>query len=801
MGCGSSAPTTTPQMNGPKPPDKPSIKPYNEVITKEAKSDSGLFITHRIKEKLLYEIPKKELGKEFLFVSTQAKAQAGIGYGGDAINEMVVKWERIGDKILLRNNMYVSVASDSLPVSYAVKKANNAPIIGAFDILAYNKDSSAVVVDVTELFTTDVAELGMNRFQREQLKVRRLDSKRSFIESAKSFPTNIEVEAAVTYDAGQVPNDFSLATITMTMHHSMIRLPEKPMMPRLYDARVQFFGVAQYDYGYDAQRAEQRRYIARWRLEPNDTAAFLRGELVEPAKPIVYYIDRGVPEKWRKYLKQGVEDWQAAFEKAGFKNAIIAKDAPSVKENPNWSSEDARYATIRWLPSEIQNAYGPHISDPRTGEILDSDIGFFHNVMNLARNWFFVQTAAANPQAQKLPLSDEVMGEMLRYICAHEIGHTLGFPHNMKATSQYPVDSLRSKTFTEQFGTESSIMDYGRFNYVAQPGDNVRFIPLIGPYDTFATEWGYRPIIGAKNSDEEKTELAKIVARQEKEPYLRFGNADGIDPSAQTEDLGSDAVASTSYGLKNIARIADMLLNATTQSGEDYSTLKEVYGELIGQRNRELGHVANVVGGISRTERYAGTDGVVFTPFAKEKQKEAMELLTKEAFKTPTELLKPDILSRIEPSGANDRVVAGQKNILNILLNNDRLTRMVNTTALNSNPYSIAEMFADLRAGVWSELQSGKSPDVYRRNLQRAYIEVVNLKFNPLPFTPPAGLPPGIIIPPPSLLPGEARALLRNELIELDKQLASAHASDKETKAHYEDSRYQISKILNPDKK
>ena len=787
------------QTEAPKP--KEGIKPYSQVITKEAVSDSGVFVVHKVKQKWYYEIPTKELGRDFLFVTTQEKTQTGLGYGGDGINSQVIRWDRNDEKILLRSILFASVASDSLPVSYAVRKANFPPIIMAFDIQAYNKDSTSVVVDVTDLFSSDVPELGLSRRGREAYKVRRLDSKRSFVENIRSFPENIEARSTITYEATEVPLDNSLGTITILFHHSMVRLPEKPMMPRLYDERVSFFGVRQVDYGYDAQRAEERRFIARWRLEPKDPGAIDRGELTEPIKPIVFYIDRGVPDKWRPWLKKGVESWQEAFEKAGFKNAILAKDPPSVEEDPDWSSEDARYAAIRWLPSEIQNAYGPHISDPRTGEILDADIGFSHNVMNLARNWYFVQVGAVDPRAATLPLPDEVMGELLQYIAAHEVGHSLGFPHNMKATSQYPVDSLRSKGFTESYGTEASIMDYGRFNYIAQPGDGARLIPKIGPYDKFAVEWGYKPIRGAATPDDEKEALNRLAARQEREPYLRFGNADGIDPTAQTEDLGDDAVAATRYGMMNIKRIAAMLLSATTKEGEDYSTLKEVYDQLVAQRTRELGHVSNVIGGVVRTNRVAGQEGAVHVPVSRQKQREAMQFLLAEGFRTPTEILVPEVVRLIEPTGTQERVLRSHQALLGIVLNNGRLERLANTQGLavkGQSPYGLGEMLSDLRNGIWSELL-GKNVkiDLYRRNLQRAYLEAVEGKLNPTPLPP--GQAASRFAPPP--LPSEARSLLRYELELLDAAIGKAlpAASDVETRAHLKDSRAMVKKILNPE--
>jgi hypothetical protein len=806
-GCGSSKPPDV-SAAPPKPPEpKQGPKPYAEIITKEAKSDSGLFIVHRIKQKVFYEIPVKEFGKQFLLVTSLERSQAGLGYGGDNVNSQTVRWDRSGERVILSSILFVATAGDSLPIKYAVEKASAPPILMIADIQAFNKDSSSVVIEVTDLFTGDMTELGMPRQARESLKIRRLDPKRTYVESARSYPDNIETRVVVTYDAGQVPFDNALSTITLLLHHSMVRLPAVPMIPRLVDERVGFFSEDVIDYGSTAQKAERRRFIARWRLEPSDTSAFLRGELVEPRKPIVFYIDRGAPDKWRPYLKRGVEMWQVAFEKAGFKNAILAKDPPAMNQDSEWTSEDARYSTIRWLPSEIENAYGPHISDPRTGEILDADIAFFHNVMNLARNWYFVQAGAVDPRAQKLPLPDSLMGELLQYICAHEVGHSLGFPHNMKATSQFPVDSLRSATFTARYGTEASIMDYGRFNYIAQPGDKAQLIPKIGPYDLFATEWGYRPVIGAKTPDEEKNALNAIAARQEKELYLRFGDADGVDPSSQTEDLGADAVAATRYGLLNIERIADILIPATTEEGKDYSTLREVYYELLAQRNRELVHVANLVGGVTRTRRVAGQEGVVYDPVPREKQKEAMRMLAKEAFHTPISLLKQPILARIEASGAAERVLQGQRQVVSTILENNRLARVINIQAINGGSgsvYPLAEMLADLRTGIWSELGAkGVSADLYRRNLQRAYLDLIGNKLNPPPVpAPPQGVPVAVYMSFFAPLPGEARAMLRSELTDLDAAIAAKISSTagKEMKAHLQDCRYQIAKILYPNK-
>ncbi|MBL8231514.1 MAG: zinc-dependent metalloprotease [Bryobacterales bacterium] len=793
---------------------EPEIKPYDKVITKDAKSSDGLFKVHRIKSKVYYEIPKSQLEKDMLWVSQLAKTTLGAGYGGSAVGNRVVRWERKENRVLLRDISYEVVADEKEPISRAVKAANTPTVLMAFNIEAIGKED-APVIEVTRLFTSEVPEFSARR----TLRARGFDSSRTFIEGVRAFPENINVEVMQTYTSPPEMSSFgsSMPTpppspfaggmkgnnATVVMHYSMVKLPEKPMMPRLADKRLGYFAIQQSDYGVNEHKAADREYITRWRLEKKDPSAAVS----EPIKPIVYYIDPATPKQWVSYVRKGIEDWQPAFEKAGFRRAIIAKDAPSPAEDPNWSPEDARVSCVRWLPSKIANAMGPHVHDPRTGEILESDIMMFHNILELQRDWYFSQVAPLDPRAQKLPMPDDLMGELIRFVVAHEVGHTLGLPHNMKASSNYPFEKVRDREWLAKMGHTPTIMDYSRFNYVVQPEDKVPaelLIPRIGPYDDFSIMWGYKPVDGAKSPEDEKKTLNEWLKPQETTPWLRFStsNSMGSDPGELTEAVGdADAVLATTLGTKNIKRVMGLLLNAVAKPGEDYSDLNDVYGAVVGQWTRELNHVAALVGGFDSQQKHGGQPGVLFTPIAKERQKAAVKFLNTNLFATPAWLVPAEIERRLAPMGALNRVLNAQRGVLSNLMSAARMARLMEQEAVDGvKSYRASEFLADVREGVFTELsQPATVIDPWRRNLQRAYLELVNDRLNGRATPAIAmGARSFSIIP---LNPNDdARGLLRAELRSIAAQIATKNGSitERATRAHLDDMKDRIAQILDP---
>ncbi|HET9065024.1 MAG TPA: zinc-dependent metalloprotease [Gemmatimonadales bacterium] len=771
-------------------------QPYAKVIPAKATTDSGLFVVRQGDNKIYWEIPDSLLGRDMLWLTRLAAVAqdlSGFTNAGSNINEYLVHFERDGDRILLRSQGTRYIADSTLPIARSVAANTFAPILQAFDLKARTNDSMASVIDVTSFLDGDVAAIsGLETGLRTQFKVRRMDPARSFVESVKSFPQNLEVRQIQTFDAAEPPSQRSTGTISITTAQSLVLLPREPMRPRFADERVGWFALSQIDFGSKALKADERRLIQRWRLEPRDPAAYARGELTEPIKQIVFYLDPGTPTEWRPYIRQGVEDWNQAFEAAGFKNAIVAKDPPTTAEDPEFDPDDVRYSTVRYIANMTRNAMGPSVADPRTGEIIESDIIWYHNHLRSYRNRLMVETGAANPGARSLDIEHNLIGETVRQVIAHEIGHALGLPHNMIASSSFPVDSLRSPSFTSEYGVAPSIMDYARQNYVAQPGDGVtRFIRKIGPYDKYAINWGYRRIPNTTAISERPT-LDRWIAEKSDDPRYRFFGGDGMDPRAQTEDIGGDPVMASTYGIMNLKRVLPQLPAWTATPGQNWDDLEELYGELVSSYARYVGHVITMIGGIERTAKSTDQAGPVYVPVTAENQRRAVKFLADEVFTTPTWMVESDVLRRIEGVGAMDRVRQAQASALNRVLDATRMQRMVEVGLYADGPtYGPAELLADVRAAVWGELNGRGAIDPWRRQLQRVHVDrLISLA---TAASAPAARGADVST-------AEARPLAREELRTLQSAITARirRGGDAATRAHLEDLSARIREALDP---
>ncbi len=792
--------------------NKKGPKPYDKVITDKAVTHKGLFTVHKVEDKWYFEIPDSLMNREMIVTTRYTKTAGGGGiYAGEMENQQTILWEKGPNKnVLLRVVTVISQADSTNEIYKAVTNSNLNPIAESFKIEAYSKDSGSVVIDVSDYFKGDNQPVSLGAYTKRRFNLGGQIADRSYIAGINTYPINTEVKVVRTFGSTPsfgpsapspipsttLPAAYATSAVTLEMNNSFILLPKVPMAKRMYDPRVGFFADDYIVFGDNQQKTESDVFICRWRLEPKDEDVdkWKRGELVEPKKPIVYYIDPATPKKWRPYLIQGINDWQKAFEQAGFKNAIMGKEWDG--KDSTASLEDARFSVLRYLPSEVANAYGPNVHDPRSGEIIESHIGWYHNVMKLVHDWYMIQTAAVDPRARKMEFDDDLMGQLIRFVSSHEVGHTLGLRHNMGSSSRTPVEKLRDKDWVAAHGHTASIMDYARFNYVAQPEDNMAetsLFPRIGDYDKWAIQWGYKATFAANEKEDKKIVNKWVVDSLKANPRLWFGTeTNPFDPRSQTEDLGDNSMKASEYGIKNLKRVLAGLPEWTKEDADKYDNLRDVYGALVGQYNRYMNHVLKNVGGVYETPKSVEQTGeAVYEPTPVAIQKDAVKFLQKQLFETPQWLLNKDILNRISNPVGTEYVANVQAGVLNNLLSAPRLSRMMSSTVRfgEKKTYTVDAMMDDLKKGIWSELKTHKAIDPLRRNLQKAYVEALIAIVTPNPALP-ASIGRN----------NDAISVARAQLVALKAEATAAigSTSDKMSKYHLQDVVARITKALDP---
>lgn len=720
------------------------LKPYAQVITPKAKSSFGFLTVHKVDNNYFFEIPDSMLNRDILIVNRISKAptsrqKSRVGYPGDILGSKVIRFENKDNKrILVREYSYRERSENKDGMFQSVRNSNTQPIVANFGIETIKKDSLTrnYVINVNVFLQKENPLFSFDADSKEYIGLLNMVGEGTYINTLKAFPKNIEISTTVTYQSkkgmsnvGFLETGSPRIPLTYELNSSMVLLPEVPMKARLFDPRVGYFTVGYTDFDSNPQGIEYKKLITRWRLEPKDEAAYLRGELVEPKKPIIIYIDPATPKKWVPYLIQGVNDWQVAFEKAGFKNAIYALEAPT--DDPSWSLEDARHSAIVYKPSDIPNASGPHINDPRTGEILETHINWYHNVMSLLRDWYMIQAGTIDEAARKMQLDDELMGQLIRFVSSHEVGHTLGLRHNFGSSHTVPVEKLRDKAWVEANGHTPSIMDYARFNYVAQPEDGITragIFPRIGIYDKWSIEWGYRWLPQFQTPEDEVAfSNQSIIEKLKTDVRYTFGTeSDPNDPRNQSEDLGDDSMLASLYGIKNLKRIVPQILTWSYEPNKSYAGAGEIYSGVVSQFNRYLGHVTKNVAGIySNSITVEQTDEIAREFVPANIQKRAIAFLNEQLFTTPEWLIDRQLMEKAKIVPVNT-ICSLQSGVLARLINKNTLDKMSENEILNGKKaYTSAQMFNDLKKVIWSNL--GQS-DIYKRNMQKAYVEnLINL--------------------------------------------------------------------------
>jgi hypothetical protein len=801
-------------------------KNITDFIDSTAVSQQGLFGVHFMKDKWYFEVSDSILGREIMTVSRYSKTAAGGRiYGGELVNKQVISFEKgTKNKLFMKSISYVVTSPDSTkPIATAVLNSSADPIIGAFEILAIKfdtaTDNKTYVIDMTSTLEGDEQTFSLSSIDKQRLKITSLKGDRSYIKKINSYPINTEVRTVKTFGVSPPRLSFSsgpsigsylpasrdAGVVTMEFNTSFLLLPKVPMRKRLFDARVGYFANQIGVYEEESQKADTDIFAVRWRLEPKNVDDARRqkdGELIEPAKPIVYYIDPATPAKWKPYIKKGIDDWQVAFEQAGWKNAIRGEYWP--EDDSTMSLEDARFSVVRYFASPIANAYGPNVHDPRSGEILESHIGWHHNVMRIMRNLYIIQAAALDPKARSMDFEDALMGNIITYISSHEVGHTIGLRHNMGASSATPTEKLRDDDWLVKNGHTSSIMDYARFNYVAQPEDSVKhFFGAIGDYDKWAVKWGYSYFENAQNEDEEKLLLNEMVKEAYKMPNLRFGTEiSPYDPRYQTEDLGDNAMLASGYGIKNLKRIIPNLEEWSAKDAESYKELGELYTILAGQFARYMGHVTKNIGGVYDDPKTYDMEGAQFTVVPRNIQKEAVTFLNNELFDTPLWLYPQSIYEKTSIQTGLEALKRLQSKVIGEILSGERLIRIMEHSAISTRNYSLDELLTDMEMGILSEIRVGKMLNQYRRNLHKVYVSKLIDLLSPgksIIRSIPVGVTSGYSTISVHLEETDLPSIVRGHLMNIKKRLTSAsNVSDKLSRYHYQDLQKRVSEALDP---